>query len=85
MISDGGPAGCPGQGVLTIGRIFAGDGWRYLWDQVASGAEDYYLLDVGRGETPGRWGGGAAEPELGLSGQVSEEQMRRVFGSLART
>ena len=36
--------------MLTIGRIFAGSGWRYLWDQVAGGAGDYYLLDVGRGE-----------------------------------
>ncbi len=38
--------------MLTIGRIFAGSGWRYLWDQVAGDAGDYYLLDVGRGETP---------------------------------
>jgi hypothetical protein len=69
--------------MLTIGRIFAGDGWRYLRDQVARGGEDYYLLDVGRGEAPGRWGGIAAEPELGLAGEVNEEQMRRVFGRLA--
>ncbi|MHB1533911.1 MAG: MobF family relaxase [Acidimicrobiales bacterium] len=69
--------------MLTIGRIFAGEGWRYLWDQVGGGAEDYYLLDVARGEAPGRWGGTAAEPELGLSGEVSEEQMRLVFGRLS--
>lgn len=68
--------------MLTIGRIFAGDGWRYLWDQVSRGGEDYYLLDVGRGESPGRWGGSAAEAELGLSGGVAEEQMRRTFGRL---
>ena len=69
--------------MLTLGRIFAGNGWRYLWDQVAGDAGDYYLLDVGRGEAPGRWGGRAAEPELGLAGRVSEEQMRRAFGRLA--
>lgn len=69
--------------MLTIGRIFAGNGWRYLWDQVTGDGGDYYLLDVGRGEAPGRWGGTAAEAELGLSGQVSEEQMRRIFGRLA--
>lgn len=74
----------PGMGwMLTIGRIFAGQGWRYLWDQVAGDAGDYYLVDVGRGEAPGRWGGAAAEPELGLEGRVSEEQMRRTFGRLA--
>jgi TrwC relaxase len=70
--------------MLTIGRIFAGNGWRYLWDQVAGEAGgDYYLLDIRRGESPGRWGGSAAEPELGLSGQVFEEQIRRVFGRLS--
>lgn len=81
--SQQGPVWLPGTGwMLTIGRIFAGNGWRYLWDQVAGDASDYYLLDVGRGEAPGRWGGKAAEPELGLAGQVSEEQMRRTFGRL---
>ena len=69
--------------MLTVGRIFAGEDWRYLWDQVAGDGGDYYLLDVGRGEAPGRWGGVAAEAELGLAGQVSEEQMRRVLGRLA--
>lgn len=68
--------------MLSIGRIFAGDGWRYLWEQVGGG-EDYYLADVARGEAPGRWGGRAAEAELGLGGTVSEEQMRRVFGALS--
>jgi len=69
--------------MLTIGRIFAGNGWRYLWDQTAGAAGDYYLVDIGRGESPGRWGGTAVGPELGLSGPVREEQMRRVFGRLA--
>ena len=78
------PVWLPGAGwMLTIGRIFAGNGWRYLWDQVAGETGgDYYLLDVGRGESPGRWGGAAADTELGLCGPVSEEQMRRTFGRL---
>jgi TrwC relaxase len=65
--------------MLSVGRIYAG-GWRYLWEQVAEGAEDYYSADVARGETAGRWDGRAAEPELALSGEVTEEQMERVFG-----
>ncbi|HUZ43413.1 MAG TPA: MobF family relaxase, partial [Acidimicrobiales bacterium] len=68
--------------MLSIGRIFAGSGWRYLAEQVSGGAEDYYSADVARGEAPGRWSGSAAEPELGLSGVVSEEEMHRVFGLL---
>lgn len=68
--------------MLSIGRIFAGEGWRYLWEQVGGG-EDYYLADVARGEAPGRWGGRAAQSELDLMGTVSEEQMRRVFGALS--
>ncbi|HUY10047.1 MAG TPA: MobF family relaxase [Candidatus Dormibacteraeota bacterium] len=68
--------------MLSIGKIFAGGGWRYLIDAVGGGGEDYYLADVARGEAPGRWGGGAAAPELGLSGQVTPEQMERVYGLL---
>ncbi len=30
-------------------------GWRYLWEQVSQGAEDYNSADVARGEA-GRWG-----------------------------
>ena len=58
------------------------EGWRYLWEQVAAGAEDYYSADMARGEAAGRWGGTAAHAELGLSGEVTEEQMERVFGLL---
>ncbi len=68
--------------MLSIGRIFAGSGWRYLAEQVSSGVEDYYSADVARGEAPGRWSGSAADLELGLSGVVSEDQMHRVFGLL---
>ncbi len=68
--------------MLSIGRIFAGGGWRYLAEQVSAGAEDYYSADVARGESPGRWSGRAAYSELGLSGTVSEEEMHRVYGLL---
>jgi conjugative relaxase-like TrwC/TraI family protein len=64
------------------GRRRAPGGWRYLWEQVAKGAEDYYSADVARGEADGRWGGSAAKAELGLSGEVTEDQMERVFGLL---
>jgi conjugative relaxase-like TrwC/TraI family protein len=67
--------------MLSIGRIFAG-GWRYLFEKVSRGAEDYYSADVAHGEAPGRWGGSAPEPELGLVGEVTEDQMERVFGLL---
>ena len=69
--------------VLTIGKLYAGDGWRYLWDQVVADPAGYYLSDVERGEAPGRWGGHAAKAELGLSGQVGEADMRALFGRLA--
>ena len=62
------------------GRPRAPGGWRYLWEQVSQGAEDYYSADVARGEAPGRWCGSAAHAELGLVGVVTEEQMERVFG-----
>src|SRR5665213_3036143 len=68
--------------MLSVGKIFAGGGWRYLIDAVAGGADDYYLADVARGEAPGRWAGRAASPELGLVGEVTAEHMERVFGLL---
>jgi len=68
--------------MLSVGKIFAGGGWRYLIDAVAGGGEDYYLADVARGEAPGRWAGRAALPELGLAGEVTPEQMERVYGLL---
>jgi len=68
--------------MLSVGKIFAGGGWRYLIDAVSGGADDYYLADVARGEAPGRWAGRAASPELGLAGKVTPEQMERVYGLL---
>src|ERR1700736_2633762 len=81
-------AGGDEGGVATTGDSQSGGrrrvpgGWRYLWEQVSEGAEDYYSADVARGEAAGRWGGSAAEAELGLTGTVTEEQMERVFGRL---
>jgi hypothetical protein len=52
------------------------------------GREDYYLREVaedreayltGHGEAPGRWYGAAAGEALGLSGQITAGQFRRVF------
>src|ERR1700674_4704103 len=89
MLSVGRIYGGGGEGgVATTGDSQSGGrrrvpgGWRYLWEQVSQGAEDYYSADVARGEAAGRWGGSAAEAELGLSGEVTEDQMEWVFGLL---
>ena len=71
---------------MTIRKITAGDGYLYLIRQVAHGDTDpgahhdaasYYTAE---GNPPGRWTGRGA-PLLGLDGkQVTEEQMRALFG-----
>jgi Ti-type conjugative transfer relaxase TraA len=61
--------------MLSIGKLGHGSEEYYL-DQVAT-PEDYYL---GAGEAPGRWlGSGAAT--LGLSGEVSREDLSAVLGA----
>src|SRR5688572_17850834 len=71
---------------MTVHKLTAGDGYTYLTRQVASADEyraagqslaDYY---VARGNPPGVWmGRGAAQ--LGVEGQqVSEAQMKALFG-----
>ncbi|WP_405492822.1 MobF family relaxase [Nocardia sp. NBC_00511] len=70
--------------VMTLHRLHAGDGYEYLTRQVASGDRlrdrtrdltDYYTE---HGTPPGIWmGRGAAE--LGLSGMVTEAQMKALF------
>src|SRR6516164_2653570 len=72
--------------VMTIAKITAGDGYTYLTRHVANGDTDpgeehdaaaYYTA---AGNPPGRWTGRGA-PLLGLTGQeVTEEQMRALFG-----
>lgn len=71
--------------MLTIHKLTAGDGFRYYTAEVASNdvlrasdreLGDYYVVE---GMPPGQWvGAGAAE--LGLKGNVSEEQMEVLFG-----
>lgn len=71
--------------MLTIHKLTTGDGFRYYTHEVASNdvlrsadreLGDYYTVE---GMPPGQWvGAGAAE--LGLKGNVSEEQMEVLFG-----
>ncbi|ABM10507.1 MobF family relaxase [Paenarthrobacter aurescens] len=72
---------------MTVHKLSAGDGYTYLTRQVASADErrpagqslaEYY---VARGNPPGVWTGRGAE-QLGLAGtEVSEDQMRALFGA----
>ncbi|MBA2507382.1 MAG: relaxase domain-containing protein [Nocardioidaceae bacterium] len=69
---------------MTVHKLSAGDGYRYLTRQVASadqrrggaGLAGYYSAT---GTPPGRWLGASAA-DLGVSGQVSEPQMVALFG-----
>lgn len=70
---------------MTLHRLHSGDGYEYLTRQVATGDRmrdrtrdltDYYTA---HGCPPGQWfGHGAAA--LGLSGEVTEQQMQLLFG-----
>lgn len=72
--------------MMTIHKLTAGDGYTYLTRQVAGGdvprergqsAAEYYTA---QGNPPGRWIGRGA-PLLGLDGQqVTEAQMKALFG-----
>src|SRR3954453_8184121 len=73
--------------VLSIGKLSAGQAKYYLdqaearvdvVDSVADGLEDYFF---GGGEARGEWIGSAAR-ELGLSGAVEPEELRRVLAGL---
>jgi hypothetical protein len=71
--------------LMTVHVLHAGDGYTYLTRQVASGDHqrrrgealaDYYTA---AGNPPGRWvGTGLAA--MGVEGQVSEAQMKALFG-----
>ncbi|WP_067694600.1 MobF family relaxase [Nocardia jejuensis] len=70
---------------MTIHPIHAGDGYTYLTRTVATGDRarvpgqamtDYYLAS---GTPPGQWHGRGAEI-LRVSGDVTEEQMRALYG-----
>jgi DNA primase catalytic core len=71
--------------VMSLKKLSAGDGYTYLIRQVAAhdstergydSLGDYYNE---KGESPGRWWG-AGLASLGVSGEVSEAQMRALFG-----
>ena len=54
----------------------APDGWRYYAEEVGLGREDYF---AGHGEEPGCWVGRGAGA-IGLAGEVSPEQLSKLFG-----
>ena len=71
--------------MLTIHKLTSGDGFRYYTAEVASNdvlrasdreLGDYYIVE---GMPPGQWVGAGAD-DLGLKGNVSEEQMEVLFG-----
>ncbi|KXP11583.1 hypothetical protein AXK57_21820 [Tsukamurella pulmonis] len=70
---------------MTLHPLHAGDGYTYLLREVATGDQrisagqslaDYYAIE---GCPPGLWGGRGAEI-LGVSGEVTESQMKALFG-----
>lgn len=77
----------PFPGVMGLHKLTAGDGYTYLTRQVAvhdatdrghSGLGEYYTE---RGESPGRWfGAGLVGLGLAAGGEVTEAQMRNLFG-----
>lgn len=71
---------------MTVHKLTVGDGYTYLTRHIVSGdtdlapgqqAADYYTA---QGNPPGQWGGRGL-PALDLAGQVTETQMRYLFGS----
>jgi conjugative relaxase-like TrwC/TraI family protein len=84
-------AGGAGEGgrpavVMSMAKITAGDGYLYLTRHVAlgdapgQGKRDAAAYYSAQGNPPGRWTGRGA-PLLGLAGrQVTEDQMRMLFG-----
>ena len=71
--------------MMTLHKLTAGDGYTYLTRQVAahdatergySSLGDYYAA---KGESPGTWAGNGTAA-LGLSGEVTEQQMSNLFG-----
>ncbi len=70
---------------MTMHILSAGDGYAYYTNEVATGdikrepgreLGDYYTAD---GNPPGVWMGSGLSL-LGVSGAVSEDQMRALFG-----
>ena len=73
--------------VMGLHKLTAGDGYTYLTRQVAvhdatdrghQGLADYYSE---KGESPGRWwGAGLAALDVAAGSEVTEPQMRNLFG-----
>ncbi|MBG6226438.1 conjugative relaxase-like TrwC/TraI family protein [Arthrobacter sp. CAN_A2] len=70
---------------MTVHKLSAGDGYAYYTSEVASADElragdrelgDYYTVE---GMPPGQWVG-HSEQLLGVSGEVTEAQMKALFG-----
>lgn len=70
---------------MTVHKLSAGDGYAYYTQEVASGDElrrsdrelgDYYTVE---GMPPGQWIGHSQEL-LGVSGDVTEDQMKALYG-----
>ncbi|MHA7146751.1 MobF family relaxase [Arthrobacter sp. TmT3-37] len=70
---------------MTVHKLSAGDGYAYYTSEVASGDElragdrelgDYYTVE---GMPPGQWVG-HSEQLLGVTGEVTEAQMKALFG-----
>jgi conjugative relaxase-like TrwC/TraI family protein len=73
--------------MLSVGRIAAGDGYRYLTSQVAShdatrAGERLVSYYERTGMPPGVWAGAQAVA-FGLEGAPTEEQMARLYGRCA--
>ncbi|MEO6701476.1 MAG: MobF family relaxase [Jatrophihabitantaceae bacterium] len=70
---------------MSLHKLTAGDGYTYLIRQVAAsdsterGAASLGEYYSAKGESPGVWRGRGLE-SLGVSGEVSEAQMRALFG-----
>lgn len=69
---------------MSLHKLTAGDGYRYLTRQVAAADTDRGRQTLGgyyeqRGESPGRWWGRGLGA-LGIDGVVSEAQMVALFG-----
>lgn len=73
------------RAMMTIAGLSAGDGYGYYMSQTVSGDRareagrelgDYYLEG---GTPPGRWMGAGCQ-QLGVDGEVTEAQMKNLFG-----
>ncbi len=75
---------------MTVGRVAAGTGCKYLSEQVAAGKDDfaelspaqalaYYSDRNAQGESPGRWLGRGL-PTLDLAGSVSAPELENLIG-----